>query len=84
MMAFVAEAPILPPPPPPAPAAKAKKPSQPPKSTPTIGPAFVAPAEIPLGIQPETGFDAGNEGGMVGGVEGALQAVCWVASSEEW
>jgi len=71
MMAFVATA-AAPPPPPPPPAAKAVKASNPPKPTPTTGPAFIVPAEIPVGIQPETGFDPGDEGGVVGGVEGGI------------
>jgi periplasmic protein TonB len=73
MMAFVATAaPPPPPPPPPPPAARAVKASNPSKPTPTTGPAFIAPAEIPVGIQPETGFDPGDEGGVVGGVEGGI------------
>jgi protein TonB len=73
MIAFVAEAPAPvppPPPPPPAAAAKAARPSEP---TPTSGPAFTAPAAIPVGIQPEKGFDLfDGEGGVVGGVEGGV------------
>jgi periplasmic protein TonB len=74
MMAFVAEAPApLPPPPPPPPAAKAPQAAQPSKPTPTTGPTFIAPAEIPVGIQPESGIDPfDGEGGMVGGVEGGI------------
>jgi protein TonB len=30
------------------------------------------PAEIPVGIQPESGIDLGDEGGVVGGVEGGI------------
>jgi protein TonB len=73
MMAFVAEAPVPPPPPPPPPpAARAAKPSPPSRPTPATGPTFIAPAEIPVGIQPETGVDRGDEGGVVGGVEGGI------------
>jgi protein TonB len=75
MMAFVAEAPIpLPPPPPPPPAAKAVKAAPASKPTPQTGPTFVVPSEIPVGIQPETGFDLrDDEGGVVGGVEGGIR-----------
>jgi protein TonB len=72
MMAFVATVAPPPPPPPPPPAARGEKASNPSKPTPTTGPAFFAPAEIPVGIQPETGFDPGDEGGVVGGVEGGI------------
>ncbi len=74
MMAFVAEAPIpTPPPPPPAPAARTVKAAQPPKPVPTTGPTFVAPAEVPAGIQPESRIDLfDGEGGVVGGVEGGV------------
>jgi protein TonB len=75
MMAFVAEAPAPPPPPPPPPptaprtprAAQAAK-----QPAPTPGPIFVVPAEIPVGIQPETGIGLRDEGGVVGGVEGGI------------
>src|SRR6185503_18473239 len=73
MMAFVAEAPAPPPPPPPPPppAAKVARASQPAKPAPTNGPTFVAPAAIPVGIQPESGVELfDGEGGVVGGVEG--------------
>jgi protein TonB len=74
MMAFVAEAPVpSPPPPPPPPAAKAARPVQPSKPVPASGPAFVAPAEVPVGIQPENGIDLfDGEGGVAGGVEGGI------------
>ena len=74
MMAFVAELPApLPPPPPPPPAARSPQAAQPAKPTPTTGPTFIAPAEIPVGIQPESGVDAfDGEGGVVGGVEGGI------------
>jgi protein TonB len=73
MMAFVAEAPAPPaPPPPPPPAAKAAQPSQRSTTAPPTGPTFIAPAEIPVGIQPEPGIDRGDEGGVVGGVEGGI------------
>ena len=73
MIAFVAPAPVpSPPPPPPPPAAKAAKAVQPSKPAPTSGPTFTVPAEIPVGIQPESGIDLGDEGGVVGGVEGGI------------
>ena len=74
MMAFVAELPApLPPPPPPPPAAKSPQAAQPSKPTPTTGPTFIAPSEIPVGIQPESGIDVfDGEGGVVGGVEGGI------------
>ena len=74
MMAFVAEAPTpVPPPPPPPPAAKALKAAQPSKPVPTTGPTFIAPAAIPVGIQPESGIDPfDGEGGVVGGIEGGI------------
>jgi len=73
MMAFVAAAPApTPPPPPPPPAPKGVKAAQPSKPAPTHGPTFTVPAEIPVGIQPESGIDLGDEGGVVGGVEGGI------------
>lgn len=74
MMAFVAEAPIpSPPPPPPPPAVRPARAAQPSKPVSTTGPTFVAPAEVPVGIQPESGIDPfDGEGGVVGGVEGGI------------
>jgi protein TonB len=74
MIAFVAEAPVPspPPPPPPPPAAKAAKAVQPSKPVPTTGPTFTVPTAIPVGIQPESGIDLSDEGGVVGGVEGGI------------
>jgi protein TonB len=72
MMAFVAPAPVPSPPPPPPPAPKGVKAAQPSKPVPTTGPTFTVPAEIPVGIQPESGIDLGGEGGVVGGVEGGI------------
>ena len=71
MIAFVAEMPTAPPPPPPA-APRAVKAAQPTKPAPTTGPTFTVPTEIPVGIQPETGIDLRDEGGVVGGVEGGI------------
>jgi protein TonB len=48
------------------------KAAQPSKPVPTTGPTFTVPAEIPVGIQPESGIDLGGEGGVVGGVEGGI------------
>ena len=75
MMAFVAElpAPPPPPPPPPPPAPRALKAAQPTRPTSATGPAFHVPAEVPVGIQPETGVDMRDEGGVVGGVEGGIE-----------
>ena len=42
------------------------------KPVPTTGPTFIAPTEIPVGIQPESGIDLGGEGGVEGGVEGGI------------
>ncbi len=75
MMAFVAPAPApAPPPPPPAPPAltKAAKAAQTSKPVPTTAVTFTVPAEIPVGIQPESGIDLGDEGGVVGGIEGGI------------
>jgi len=74
MMAFVAEAPApVPPPPPPPPAAKAVNADDSVKKVSTDGPTFAAPAEIPVGIQPETLNDEfDGEGGVAGGVEGGV------------
>jgi len=73
MMAFVAEAPSpSPPPPPPPPASRGTRAAQPAKPVSTTGPTFTVPAEIPVGIQPETGIDLGEEGGVAGGVEGGI------------
>jgi periplasmic protein TonB len=73
MIAFVAEAPVpSPPPPPPPPASKPARAAQVSKPLPTAGPMFTVPTEIPVGIQPETGIDLSDEGGVVGGVEGGI------------
>jgi protein TonB len=73
MMAFVAMAPApSPPPPPPPPAAKTAKPAEAPKPVPSTGPTFTVPSEVPVGIQPESGIDLSDEGGVVGGVEGGI------------
>jgi periplasmic protein TonB len=73
VMAFVADAPVpSPPPPPPPPAAKAAKTAQVSKPVPTSGPTFTVPTTIPVGIQPESGIDLSDEGGVVGGVEGGI------------
>ncbi len=74
MMAFVVEAPVpAPPPPPPPPPARAAKAAPPSKPVSTTGPTFVAPAEVPVGIQPEVELDPfDGEGGVVGGVEGGI------------
>ena len=75
MMAFVAAPPAPappPPPPPPPPAAPALKAVQPSKPAPISGPTFTVPSAIPVGIQPESGIDLGDEGGVAGGVEGGI------------
>jgi protein TonB len=73
MMAFVAMAPApSPPPPPPPPAAKTAKPVEASKPIPSTGPTFTVPSEVPVGIQPESGIDLSDEGGVVGGVEGGI------------
>ena len=73
MIAFVAAAPApSPPPPPPPPAPKRANAAQPSKPLPTTGPTFTVPTEIPVGIQPESGIDLSDEGGVVGGVEGGI------------
>jgi protein TonB len=73
MIAFVAPAPVpAPPPPPPLPAAtpaKARRTSGP---LPTTVQSFSIPAEIPVGIQPESGIDLSGEGEVIGGVEGGI------------
>ena len=71
IMAFVAEPPAPPPPPPPPPPS-AKAAAAPSKPAPATGPTFAAPAVIPEGIQPESGIDWSDEGGVVGGVEGGV------------
>ena len=73
MMAFVAEAPAPPPPPPaPAPSVRAQSKPQPATPAPASGQTFTAPAEIPVGIQPEHAVDFDDEGGEVGGVPGGI------------
>ena len=73
MIAFVAPAPVpAPPPPPPLPAAKPAKAMQTSRPIPKTAPSFSIPAEIPIGIQPESGVDPGGEGGVTGGVEGGI------------
>ena len=73
MMAFVAPAPVpLPPPPPPPPAVKAARVIQPSRPLPAAATAFSVPAEIPVGVSPESGIDPGGEGGVIGGVEGGI------------
>ena len=73
MMAFVeaASAPAPPPPPPP-PSVKAVAAVQPSKPVPASAQAFAVPAAVPIGVQPESGFDLGGEGGVIGGVEGGI------------
>ena len=62
----------LPAPPPPPPAgARALKPA-PSAPRPVMEAEFVAPIEVPEGLQPEEGIDLGDEGGMPGGVEGGV------------
>ena len=73
MMAFVAEAPAPPPPPPPpAPSVRTQSKPQPATPAPVSGQTFIAPAEIPIGIQPERAVDFDDEGGEVGGVPGGI------------
>jgi protein TonB len=72
IIAFVAEAPAPPPPPPPPPPAAKAAAAAPSKPAPATGPTFAAPAAIPDGIQPESGLDWRDEGGVVGGVEGGV------------
>ena len=81
MVAFVAEAPAPSPPPPPPPALKAAKAAQVPTPVPTAAPTFVVPAEIPVGIQPESSFDLGDEGGATGGSTEVSKGACWAEFS---
>jgi periplasmic protein TonB len=61
----------LPPPPPPPPAvARALTPA--PTAPPVTEATFLAPIEMPEGVQPEEGIDLGVEGGVPGGVEGGV------------
>ena len=60
-----------PPPPPPAPAARALKPA-PTEPRPVTEAKFLAPIEVPEGVQPEEAIDFGVEGGVPGGVEGGV------------
>ncbi len=63
---------LPPPPPPPPPAgARALKPA-PSAPRPVTAAEFVAPIEVPEGVQPEEGIDLGVEGGVPGGVEGGV------------
>ena len=75
MMAFVAAAPAPappPPPPPPPPAAKTIPTVRPSKPVPASAQVFAVPAQIPVGVQPESSIDLGGEGGVIGGVEGGI------------
>ena len=74
VIAFVAEMPAAPPPPPPPPPPRVRVDRQPQPATPApaSGPTFVAPAEIPMGVQPESATNFGDEGGVVGGVPGGI------------
>ena len=63
---------VLPPPPPPPPSgARALKPTSV-APRPVAAATFVAPIEVPEGVQPEEGIDLGVEGGVPGGVEGGV------------
>jgi protein TonB len=76
MVAFVAELPApAPPPPPPAPAPRVRVEREPQPTTPApaSGQTFIAPAEIPQGIQPESAVDFDGEGGVAGGVPGGIR-----------
>ena len=71
-IAFVAEMPAPPPPPPPPPTVRAQREPPPATPAPASGPAFMVPAEVPTGIQPESAIDLGDEEGAVGGVPGGI------------
>jgi len=73
MVTFVAEAAAPSPPPPPPPALKAAKAAEVPKTVLTASSTLAVPAEIPVGIQPESSFDPGDEGGATGGVDGGIE-----------
>src|SRR4029453_19129347 len=74
IIAFVADMPVPAPPPPPpaAPRVRQERQPQPTSSASASGPTFTAPAEIPLGIEPERAVDLGDEGGVAGGVPGGI------------
>jgi protein TonB len=63
---------LPPPPPPPAPVPRPAGA----RTTPDVRPAepvgFMAPIEVPTGLQPEDGLDLGIAGGVAGGVEGGV------------
>ena len=67
---FVPPAEVALPPPPPA-GARALKPA-PTAPRPVAEAKFLAPIEVPEGVQPEEGIDLGVEGGVPGGVEGGV------------
>ena len=62
----------LPPPPPPPPAAARASTPAPTAPRPVTEATFLAPIEVPEGVQPEEGIDLGVEGGVPGGVEGGV------------
>jgi protein TonB len=62
----------LPPPPPPPPAAARALTPAPTAPRPVTEASFLAPIEVPQGVQPEEGIDFGVEGGVPGGVEGGV------------
>lgn len=62
----------LPPPPPPPPAAARALTPAPTAPRPVTAETFLAPIEVPEGVQPEEGIDLGVEGGVPGGVEGGV------------
>ena len=73
MISFVAEAPAPPPPPPPpAPSVRTQSKPQPATPAPVSGQMFMAPAEIPIGIQPEPALEFDDGEGEVGGVPGGI------------
>jgi protein TonB len=75
MIAFVADmpAPAPPPPPPPPPSVRAQSKPQPAMPAPASGPTFMVPAQVPMGIEPESAVNLGDEeGGVVGGVPGGI------------
>jgi periplasmic protein TonB len=62
----------LPPPPPPPPAVARALTPAPTAPRPVTEATFLAPIEVPEGVQPEEGIDLGVEGGVPGGVEGGV------------
>jgi protein TonB len=72
VQAFLVDPLVAPPPPPPPPARRPAVALPKPEVLPAEPLGFIAPIEVPSGLQPEEGLDLGIEDGVAGGVEGGV------------